>query len=839
MSSLTRKILESAPSGLTVTSPIPGSLNASWVSSRRVQYYRVYFDGVYVTDVTNPAWATSGLVPGSQHYVEVSSVSLSDGQEGPRSSKVFVTILADSIAPTAPPTLAFSAITDNSFIATWGIATDNVAVAGYEYSVAGGAYVDIGFVTQSVSVTGRAAGTAYLFSVRAYDTSGNRGQPITSTVTTTGTSSGGGSATTYVDISGSTSVSMFLAPLAGSFYYRVQYRVAGSGGAFTLARSYYVPWAVVSGLATNTAYEFQYAGEDEDGNLNTAWSSTFTGSTVANEPDLPEAPRSIIYTKYSPPVGGQLWTATNTANKNAAGTGTLSATGCGFQYALDNVRRGDIIELTAGATYVGPFNVKAKSGSGWIYIRTSNYAGLNAPNTRTSSAYASVMPKLVHATSDTRVVHVEQAGNVSFYRWVGIEIAPQGTNSYGLVDLWGDSNGNQINPANPCTDWTFDRCYMHAENSNTECGIGVLSDGLRIAHVDCYYDDFKGSALPGFLNQTEAKSLLFYGQKGPYKVSNCWLGAQGINIMFGGATPPTFSAADIPADIGVINNTFRSNQAYLTHPNAWQHKNLYEFKAGFRSVSYGNLFDTHWAQNQGSDWFLLTPRDQQYNPAGPFFPETQVTDLALVGNHAKNVAGGMSLSAGDDGDGVVRSSATTKRVLIQHLLHEMTNPINGGSTPYGYAYSVPPQNRGGIEDLIVRNWTLYNGIGLAGGTMQQTGDTSNAAKRNRFQYNIVSLGTYGFHDGVGGASNGNLNAMIPTFYDTNNSFTPNVLADNPNTGISPSGYPAGNVLPANQAAIGYVNGVAGGNFRLSASSPYKGTAPGGRDPGCNIDLIPA
>lgn len=820
---------------VTATAISSSAIQVSTAADYRAVSYKWYRDQVFLVQTTDPTYTDSGLGSNETHAYTVAVVD-ANAQEGPHGAHgSSATTLGDTTAPTAPGALTFSAITSSGFTATWTAATDNVGVVGYETSVDGATAIPRGLVLSQVF--SGSASTTYQVRVRAYDAAGNRGPYVTANVTTA--SSSGAVATTYVDISGSTSVSMFLAPLAGSYTYRTQYRIAGSGAAFTPYRSYYVPWGTVTGLATNTTYEFQYAGEDEDGNVNSAWSATFTGSTLANEPDLPEGPRSLIYTKYSAPVGGTLWTATNTANKNAAGTGTLNATGCGFQYALDNCTRGDIIQLTAGATYVGPFNVKSRPGTGFVYIQTSAYASLNAPRTRTSPSYASFMPRLVHSTSDTRVIHVAQTGNVSGYRWVGVEMNPQGTNSYGLVDLWSDSNGNQISPSNPCADWTFDRCYLHAENSNTECGIGVISDGLRIAHVDCYYDDFKGSALPGFLNQTEAKSLLFYGLRGPYLVRNCWLGAQGINIMFGGATPPTFDAADIPADIGVIGNDFKSNQAYLTHANAWQHKNLYEFKAGFRSVSYGNKFDTHWAQNQGSDWFLLTPRDQQYNPAGPFFPATQVTDLALVANHAVNVAGGMSLSAGDDGDGVVRSSATTKRVLIQHLLHEMTNPINGGSTPYGYMYSVPPQNRGGIEDLIVQNWTLYNGVGLAGGTMQQTGDTSNAALRNRFRHNIVSLGTYGFHDGVGGSSNGNLNAMIPTFYDSNNVFTPNVLSDNGNTGIPSNAYPSGNLLAANQAAIGYVNGVAGGNFRLSGSSPYKGAAPGGRDYGCNVDLIPA
>jgi hypothetical protein len=42
-----------------------------------------------------------------------------------------------------------------------------------------------------------------------------------------------------------------------------------------------------------------------------------------------------------------------------------------FQAALNNARGGDVIMLAAGATFRGPFELPANSGSGYITIRTS------------------------------------------------------------------------------------------------------------------------------------------------------------------------------------------------------------------------------------------------------------------------------------------------------------------------------------------------------------------------------------------------------------------------------------------------------------------------------------
>jgi hypothetical protein len=58
-----------------------------------------------------------------------------------------------------------------------------------------------------------------------------------------------------------------------------------------------------------------------------------------------------------------------------------------------------------------------------------------------------------------------------------------------------------------------------------------------------------------------------------------------------------------------------------------------------------------------------------------------------------------------------------------------------------------------------------------------------------------------------------------------------------NTGGS-AGYPIGNFYPINMGLIQLVN-VAAGDFHLLATSPYKGKATDGRDPGADIDAVNA
>src|SRR5438132_12816498 len=95
---------------------------------------------------------------------------------------------------------------------------------------------------------------------------------------------------------------------------------------------------------------------------------------------LPALPQVTVDTTYVPPMGRTI----------------AVAAGGDFQAALNAATFGDVITLAAGATFTGPFILPAKSGSGWVTVR-SNAAdsALPALGTRITPASAPPMPKLV------------------------------------------------------------------------------------------------------------------------------------------------------------------------------------------------------------------------------------------------------------------------------------------------------------------------------------------------------------------------------------------------------------------------------------------------------------
>jgi hypothetical protein len=65
-------------------------------------------------------------------------------------------------------------------------------------------------------------------------------------------------------------------------------------------------------------------------------------------------------------------------------------------------------------------------------------------------------------------------------------------------------------------------------------------------------------------------------------------------------------------------------------------------------------------------------------------------------------------------------------------------------------------------------------------------------------------------------------------------FLQNVFAANPYAYL----FPASNFYPAAMTDVGFIN-LTGGNYRLAATSPYKGKGTDGKDVGADIDAINA
>ena len=65
-----------------------------------------------------------------------------------------------------------------------------------------------------------------------------------------------------------------------------------------------------------------------------------------------------------------------------------------------------------------------------------------------------------------------------------------------------------------------------------------------------------------------------------------------------------------------------------------------------------------------------------------------------------------------------------------------------------------------------------------------------------------------------------------------------VFARNAIAGGAASSYPSNNFFPSSLVSVGFVD-LAGGNYRLVSTSPYRNAGTDGRDLGADIDAVEA
>jgi YD repeat-containing protein len=117
-------------------------------------------------------------------YSDGTIVDYSYDANGNRTAAIVTPAPVDTTPPTIPGTPVISNVQANTATATWTAATDNVAVAGYDYRLNAGTWTSIGNVL-TFNVPNLVSATNYTFSVRARDAAVNTGPVATSLPFTT------------------------------------------------------------------------------------------------------------------------------------------------------------------------------------------------------------------------------------------------------------------------------------------------------------------------------------------------------------------------------------------------------------------------------------------------------------------------------------------------------------------------------------------------------------------------------------------------------------------------------------------------------------------------------
>lgn len=542
--------------------------------------------------------------------------------------------------------------------------------------------------------------------------------------------------------------------------------------------------------------------------------TTFFGAT------LPTLPQLTVDTTYSLP-DGNTWTATNTASNDAAGTGTGNRTDCGFQYALDNAALNDVIVLTAGDTYTGPFTLPNKAtGSGWIYVISDQAGSLPAVGTRITTSDATYMPTIEVADSVGGAIQTENTAH--HYRFVGIEVRPAaGDFVYALVEI----GGALTDTANVPHHIIFDRSYIHG-NSGEAMRRAVAGNGNYVAIVESILSEAKEVG-------ADTQAFWAYNCQGPILLRNNLLEAAGEVVLIGGSQPPSLDAEWIPSDITIIDN-------YIHKPTAldegsYTSKNLLELKLGKRVLIESNRMENQQGMDQKVAAILITPRDEA--GGAPFFPGAEVSDVTIRYNRILNVGQGIHISGSDNGDGVSgRTSQQLQRTLIRHNMIAM----NQQSDARFFQITGNSQSDYAPLDLIIDHNTAIHQNGTSPGKAAVMSEVTSTVKTKRFVFtnNIIHMGAYGWW----GSGQAQIAGTLAAFFESDYKIEANAFIDTATTGQTFSEFPSGNYNVANIAAIGLTD-YASEDWSLDGGSSYAGvgvSAPStgdGSDLGANMALV--
>ena len=509
------------------------------------------------------------------------------------------------------------------------------------------------------------------------------------------------------------------------------------------------------------------------------WFGVVLSSVICNAQSLPAPPQVTVDTTF--PVQSGL-----TINVAAGGD---------LQGALDRAQPGDTILLAAGATFTGTFTLRAKSGTGWIVVRTAApNTSLPPAGTRITPSYAGVMPKIV---SNSSLPAVQTAAGAHHFRFVGVEFSVVSGLSinYGIVAL-GDGSSVQNSSSQVPFALILDRVYIHGLTAaNVRRGVGLNSGSTAV--IDSYISEIHE-------NGADTQAIGGWNGPGPYKIANNYLEAAGENILLGGADPSIANL--VPSDIEIRGNYVNKPVAWMG--SQWSVKNLLELKNAQRVLVDGNIFEHNWLASQNGFAILFTVRNQ--NGTAPW---SVVQDVTFTHNIVRHVASGVNLLGFDSPN----MSQQTKRVLIKDNLFD---DVNGATWGGGSGRLFQPLSAT-ANVTIDHNTGFQSGDAVGADGAASTGFvyTNNLTPNN--QYGVGGSGTYG-------------NPML-----TLSTYFPGaVFRRNALVGGSASNYPADNFFPATQAAVGYTN-QAGGNYKLLSTSTFHNAGLDGKDVGADLDALNA
>jgi hypothetical protein len=467
--------------------------------------------------------------------------------------------------------------------------------------------------------------------------------------------------------------------------------------------------------------------------------------------------------------------------------------GGNLQEALNAARPGDVIELAAGATYVGNFVLPAGPPSEtYITVRTVPDPQLPAAGARIQPADA---PKLAKLRSPDGRPALQTAARAHHWRLELLEFLPNEEPSGAIVSL-GEGSSAQSQLTQVPHDIILDRAFVHG-HATTGQRRGIALNSASTTITGCYVSEIKAI---GF----ESQAIAGWNGPGPFTISNNYLEAAGENVLFGGGDPSIPNL--VPRDITIIRNKLSRPVAW--RGQKWEIKNILELKNARKVTITDNILENNWQAAQAGFAVLFTVRNQEGRCAW-----CQVEDVVFERNVVRHSGGGVSILGLDEKE---HSEQTRAIAVRNNLFLDIDNEHWGGN---GYFMLLT----GAPRDIVVDHNTIIQPH--SSGIVQVEGPPVVGFV---FTNNIVRHGAYGIMGSDHAPGADTIKAYFPAAVITHN-----VIADG-----AADRYPPGNRFPSFAEFRAQFVHYDGGDFRLSGSSGWKQAGSDRTTVGADVSALP-
>ena len=278
------------PANLRTTALVQDKVTLAWDSQPIVTQYKVYKEGVLLTTVSAPT-AIDTAVQATKTYGYAVSAVWPNGKESRQAA--FNVTIPDTQAPTAPTKLAVQALTPVSVTLAWEVATDNIAVKGYQVwrdNTLIGETSTAGFVDNTLQSAGK-----YSYKVMTVDTAGNLSAASTALSVTT---KDGTEPTTPTGLTAEVLTATQIAlvwELASDNVGVASYRILRNGVQTGTSTQ---PRFTDTKAVQNTLYRYQVVALDAAGNISAPSAAVEATSGDATAPSAPSSLTAQVDTAH-------------------------------------------------------------------------------------------------------------------------------------------------------------------------------------------------------------------------------------------------------------------------------------------------------------------------------------------------------------------------------------------------------------------------------------------------------------------------------------------------------------------------------------------------------------